>query len=227
MITLSAPPPALRWQLLGGYRFSFVDPPVELASALASRGLSQAAVTVQRMTTPRPDRTPGVDALLDALNPEGWTRSDMPEHALRRAGALVGNDEILHIDEHLTREQQLVSGRLVIFTRDRVIVVDLDQAPDFDRPDETRTTVQATTFPRHDLDSIDIAESRRRDLAWVREYGTSWGRDRQLALHYRGRDPLTLPLNPDGAEPYRQSFAKLVPELLRDLANTGPDASRS
>jgi hypothetical protein len=166
------------------------------------------------------DMTKATDALSSRIGAFDGLGDDRPDHVLARAVLLVGDDDVVYVDDNLSRSLDGPgwSGGVLIFTAGRVIQLTLSQATDDAPGGDTATSVEATSWSRAGLRAVVALGA---DAAWddlKPEDGMLEATG--LRLTYADGQSIDVPSRwESGAgRASRESLMGLLPSLWADLA---------
>lgn len=149
------------------------------------------------------------------------TSEGMPAHLVRRLTALLGDQEILYVQQSWPASHSRaipITGTLVIFTARFVVRCELTNSAL--TPNGEERSVGLEVWPRTSLEALSqpTTESMLADWLWDATRNEAWPRGGRVVLRYPHGE-LTLPL--PGIDPDRHTdreFVALLPTLFDDLA---------
>jgi hypothetical protein len=143
---------------------------------------------------------------------------DRPDHVLVRAVLLVGDDDVVYVDDNLSRSLDApgLSGDVVIFTPGRVIRLTLSQPTDPGTSNENDSSVEATSWRRADLRSVAVLGA---DQAWGELPTEDMAETTGLRLTYADGQTIDLPARWEAGagRVSREAVRALLPSLWEDL----------
>lgn len=143
---------------------------------------------------------------------------DRPDHVLVRAVLLVGDDDVVYVDDNLSRSLDApgLSGDVLIFTPGRVIRLTLSQPSDQGTDSENEGSVEATSWRRADLRSVAVLGA---DQAWGETPTSGMSGTTGLRLTYADGQTIDLPTRWEAGagRASREAVLELLPSLWEDL----------
>lgn len=143
---------------------------------------------------------------------------DRPDHVLVRAVLLVGEDDVVYVDDDLSRSLDApgLSGDVLIFTPGRVIRLTLSQPTGEDTNGENASSVGATSWRRADLRAVAVLGA---DQAWGEMPAAEMSETTGLRLTYAEGQTIDLPSRWEAGagRVSREAVMKLLPSLWEDL----------
>jgi hypothetical protein len=143
---------------------------------------------------------------------------DRPDDVLVRAAVLVGDDDVVYVDDNLSRALDApgLSGDVLIFTPGRVIRLTLSQPTDPGSDSENAGVVEATSWRRADLRSVAVLGA---DEAWTETPTEGMSERTGLRLTYAEGQTIELPTRWEAGagRVSREAVMELLPSLWEDL----------
>jgi hypothetical protein len=143
---------------------------------------------------------------------------DRPDHVLVRAVLLVGDDDVVYVDDNLSRPLDApgLSGDVLIFTPGRVIRLTLSQPTDSGTNNDNASSVEATSWRRADLRSLAVLGA---DQAWGELPTADMSETTGLRLTYGDGQTIDLPTRWEAGagRVSREAVMELLPSLWEDL----------
>ncbi len=148
----------------------------------------------------------------------------VPAHAVGRIWALLGDEDPFYVDARLKPvDPGGYSGQIVVMTKRRVILADLEKAKTPHPRERAEYTVTVRTWARQALSEVSIDPlpdiRANSDDRWLEDHGKLWPDGALVTVHYT--DPpvsLTLPLTENPTKAQRELLATAVlPGLLQDV----------
>ena len=164
------------------------------------------------------DMTKASEALSSRVGAFDGLGDDRPDHVLFRGVLLIGDDDVVYVDDNLSRSLDGPgwSGDLLIFTPGRVIRLTLSQATE-DAGRDPASSVEATSWGRAGLHAVDTLGA---DKAWDQTPEGLMPEGTGLRLTYADGKTIEVPSRwESGAgRATREALIALLPSLWEDLA---------
>jgi hypothetical protein len=165
------------------------------------------------------DMTEAAEVLSSRIGAFDGLGDDRPDHVLGRAVLLVGDDDVVYVDDDLSRslEGPGWSGNVLIFTPGRVIRLTLSQATDDTTGGDAASSVEATSWGRAGLRAVVVLGA---DQAWEHTPEEGMLEATGLRLTYADGQTIDVPSRWESGSgrTTRESLMELLPSLLADLA---------
>lgn len=154
---------------------------------------------------------------------------EVPAHLIHRLAVMVGGEVIEYVDSNLYDFDKdgaiQVSGRIVVFTAERVILADASGSQR-DPDDGSGSSVAVETWPRAALISLalvrpsspEVGSFVNSDLAWA-EVGFV-PKDLRIHLRYPDRRDLELPVRRSSPKASSKILFEFMPALLSDIGRS-------
>jgi hypothetical protein len=143
---------------------------------------------------------------------------DRPDHVLARAVLLVGDDDVVYVDDNLSRSLDApgLSGDVLIFTPGRVIRLTLSQPTGEGATRENACSVEATSWRRSGLRAVAVLGA---DQAWGEMPAAEMSETTGLRLSYGDGQTIDLPSRWEAGagRVSREALLALLPSLWEDL----------
>ena len=151
---------------------------------------------------------------------------DLPPHLLWRLTVLVAGNPVRFAEVHsAAASPRSSSGTALLFTDKRVIRAAWGDSSTEPNPAQAATfTVEMTTWPRSLLQEVqllpDAEDWRNSDGGWSHvNLKEDLPEDLSVTLHYKGREPLTLPMHSPRTSAFiRGEVLDFLPSLIADLS---------
>jgi hypothetical protein len=164
------------------------------------------------------EMTEAAEALSSRIGAFDGLGDDRPDHVLVRAVLLVGDDDVVYVDDSLSRSLDAPgwSGNVLIFTPGRVIQLTLSAATD-DGGRDAACSVEARSWGRTGLRAVVTLGA---DQAWNHTPDDGMLEATGVRLTYADGQTIELPSRwESGAgRSTRESLIELMPSLMADLA---------
>jgi hypothetical protein len=165
------------------------------------------------------DMTEVAEALSSRIGAFDGLGDDRPDHVLVRAVLLAGDDDVVYVDDNLSRSLEGTgwTGNVLIFTSGRVIQMTLSQATDDTTGRDTASSVQATSWGRATLRAVVALGA---DQAWDHPPEERMLEATGLRLTYADGQTIDVPSRWEtgAGRTTRESLMELLPSLWVDLA---------
>jgi hypothetical protein len=165
------------------------------------------------------DMTEAAEAISSRIGAFDGLGDDRPDHVLVRAALLVGEEEIVYVDDNLSRSLDSVgwSGDVLIFTSSRVIRLTLSEATDDSTDREHSSSAEATSWARASLGGVTLLGT---DQAWEETPMAAFPETAGLRLTYTGGQATEIPSRWEAGagRSTREGAFELLPSLWSDLA---------
>ena len=157
------------------------------------------------------------------LEAAGGEAGGVPMHLVHRVLVLLPDENVIYVDADLHETDDLGrSGGIVVVSLSRLVLATLNDAktPDRFNPGAT-SSVDVSVWSRSELVSASITAGsdpgHNADSAWQQEPNEQWPGRGRVTLHYRDREPLTLPLKDLESAKQATAFKAVVGSLLADM----------
>jgi hypothetical protein len=141
-----------------------------------------------------------------------------PEHVLVRAALLVGDDDLVYVDDNLSRSLDSPgwTGDMLIFTPTRVILLTLSQATEHGTDRIAARSAEATSWRRASLRAVSLLGA---DQGWDEAPETRLPRTTGLRLTYTDGQEVEIPSRWEAGagRSTREAVIELLPSLWSDL----------